>query len=241
MYLDTVQVKVSPINDYSLLGIQYGYTFSRVSFSPTRQQRTNYLPVNVGITYSRYGKMFGYLPYFGFQVGLFYGEEAYTLRTEDDTRYVARLDTLTGETAAVMKMIEVPFMAHAHIDFWKMKAIINLGIYGGYRLSIHRTGEYAKPQYADSFREYNRRFDYGIKGGAGLGFILDPIEIHLQAMVKWSWSSLYNPDYNSRYYYRYATPFNIIVSLGVHYQLTRRQGRSTADLRRQAHEEIYGY
>ena len=70
--------------------------------------------------------------------------------------------------------------------------------------------------------------------------MFDPVEIHFNALLRWSWSSLYAPDYASPYYYRYAYPLDIIASVGVHFQLTKRSGKTTKALRRQAKELVYG-
>ena len=86
--------------------------------------------------------------------------------------------------------------------------------------------------------DYDRRFDYGIKGGAGIGLIFDPVEIHLMATYKYSMATLYDPDYMSPYYYRYAYPTNIIISAGLHFQLTKRVGKTKAQLRREAKQQL---
>ena len=70
--------------------------------------------------------------------------------------------------------------------------------------------------------------------------MFDPIEIHIKAMYKHSLSSLYNPDYASKYYYRYAYPSNIVISAGLHFQLTKRTGKTKSDLKKQAKDLVYG-
>lgn len=233
-YLDTVKIKKErPINDYSMIGVQYGYSMCRVSWNPQKKQDSQYLPINVGAYFTKYGKMFNYMPYFGFKLGVFYGQEGYRFQqTEEGGTLV--LDYKTYESEAVMTMIEVPFMAHMHVDFWKLKIMADLGLYGGYRLSIERKGDHTVEEFKNSFTSYNNRWDYGIKGGLGVGLVLDPIEIHFMASIKYSMSSLYKPDYNSPYYYRYAYPYNFIFSVGIHYQLTKRQGRTDKELRQEA-------
>ena len=70
-FLDTVQVKKKlKLNDYSLLGVQYGASLSQVMWNPVQNQDMVFMPVNFGVTYTIYGKMFGYMPYFGFQAGV---------------------------------------------------------------------------------------------------------------------------------------------------------------------------
>lgn len=242
--LDTINVnKKTFINDYSMIGVQYGAGLSQVMWNPSQRQEMILMPYNFGVTFTRYGKMFGYMPYFGFQVGVFYGQEGYQFKKNEDTGYTY---TIQGADKAIMDVIEVPVLSHMHIDFWKMKVMADIGFYVGYRLNIHRfpfNGEYKNDSYAamqDSFLETDNRLDYGIKGGVGFGFIFDPVEIHIKATYKHALSSLYEPDHYSKYYYRYAYPSNIIVSVGLHFHLTKRTGRTKAELKKEAKELVYG-
>lgn len=242
--LDTINVnKKTFINDYSMIGVQYGAGLSQVMWNPSQRQEMILMPYNFGVTFTRYGKMFGYMPYFGFQVGVFYGQEGYQFKKNEDTGYTY---TIQGADKAIMDVIEVPVLSHMHIDFWKMKVMADIGFYVGYRLDIHRfpfNGEYKNNDYAamqDSFLETDNRWDYGIKGGVGFGFIFDPVEIHIKAAYKHALSSLYEPDHYSKYYYRYAYPSNIIVSVGLHFHLTKRTGRTKAELKKEAKELVYG-
>ena len=240
-YLDTLHIeKKSEINDYSMIGIHYGMGLSRVMWNPTQQQDMLLMPYNVGITYTKYGKMFGFMPFFGFQVGLLYTQEGYQFKYNEERNYVYKVE---GAEKAILDVIEMPLLAHMHFDFWNMKILANIGCYAGYRIGIERfpgkTGS-VMPELVHSFKDTDRRIDYGIKGGLGFGFVFDPIEIHLQAMYKHSLSSLYEPDYYSEYYYRYAYPSNIIITAGIHYQLTKRTGKTKADLKKAAKELVYG-
>ena len=242
--LDTINIsKKTFINDYSLIGIQYGAGLSQVMWNPSQKQEMIIMPYNFGITYTRYGKMFGYMPFFGFQVGIFYGQEGYKFKKSNDSGYTY---TIQGADKAIFDVIEIPFVSHMHVDFWKMKVMAEIGFFGGYRLKVHRfpfEGEYKNENYAamqNQFLETDRRIDYGIKGGLGFGFIFDPIEIHLKATYKHSLSSLYEPDHYSKYYYRYAYPSNIVISAGIHFQLTKRTGKTKAQLKKEAKELVYG-
>lgn len=239
-FLDTVQVKKKlKLNDYSLLGVQYGAALSQVMWNPTQKQNFVFVPVNFGVTYTIYGKMFGYMPYFGFQAGVIYGREGYQFKYNEDKDYT---NTLEGAEKALMEVIEVPVLSHIHYDFWHFKIIAQIGMFAGYRLSIERfpgkTGN-VSPDVQHSFLKTDNRFDYGIKGGLGFGLVFDPLEIHIQAMYKHSFSSLYEPDYYSEYYYRYAYPSNIILSAGLHFQLTKRSGMSRKELKKRAREIVY--
>jgi hypothetical protein len=118
------------------------------------------------------------------------------------------------------------------------KIILKLGMYGGYRTNITRIGPHVEPAYAHAFKDTDIRWTYGVQGGLGFGLMFDPIEIHLGVQVKWGWSSFYQPDVASPYYYRFAYPLDGAVTLGVYYQLTKRRGRSRAALRRMARETV---
>lgn len=240
-FLDTVNVKKKlKLNDYSMIGVQYGVGLSQVMWNPSQKQDMLFMPVNFGITFTKYGKMFGYMPYFGFQAGIFYGQEGYQFEYNEDKDYTYKI---AGAEKAVIDVVEVPVLSHLHFDLWHMKIIAQIGFYAGYRLSIHRypgkTG-YVAPENVRSFLPTDKRFDYGIKGGLGFGLVFDPIEIHIQAMYKHAFSSLYEPDHASPYYYRFAYPSNIIISAGVHFQLSKRSGMSKAQLKKQAKEIVYG-
>lgn len=237
----------SKINDYSLLGVSYGAAISSVSFDPVRNAESVIVPINVGITYTRYGKLFGYMPYFGFQVGLNYSKDAYQFKKNPLTGYQ---DNILYASKATIETIELPFMAHLHYDFWKMRIMADVGVYGGYRLTVHR--EYnenvseSRKKYENSFHPNENRWDYGIKAGAGIAFIFDPVELHIMGFYKYSWSNLHQPDVDARtmehtesskYYYKWSYPTNIILSVGIHYQLTRRIGKTRAEMKREAREE----
>ena len=229
-YLDSVDVrKNNIINDYTLIGVQYGMGLNQMSWNPRMEQKTQFSPVNFGITWTRFCKMFGYMPYFGIQAGVFYAREGYLLEEEYNVQ---------GAQEVTMDIVEVPVMAHFHFDFWKMKLMANIGFYGSYRLNIHRSGNAVLPAVEDTFLSTDRRFDYGIKGGAGFGFVFDPVEIHFTAMYKYGFGSLYEPDYMSPYYYRFASVSNFIFSVGLHFQITKRTGKTNLQLKREA-REIY--
>ena len=245
-YLDTVKIeKKLKLNDYSMIGIEGGVGLSQVMWNPKFQQEMILTPVNFGISYTTYGKMFGYMPFFGFQIGLMYTQDGYQFKADkDDPDKIPY--TIQGADKAVYDVIEMPVLSHFHFDMWRMKIIANLGFYAGYRLKIHRYpygGEFHNPTYEDTqftFLETDRRWDYGIKGGLGFGLVFDPIELHFKAMYKYSFSSLYNPDTYSQYYYRYAYPSTIVISAGIHFHLSKRSGKTKAELKKAAKDFVYG-
>ena len=241
-YLDTVNLKKKvKINDYSLIGVHYGVSLNNVSFNPTRPTAFVFNTGTYGITFTHYEKMFGFMPYFGYQFGVFHSTEAYQFKENKDTGTIPIRDTLTYESSMSMEILEVPILAHFHLDAGRFKLMANLGIYGGWRYNIHRGGgTYLNQDRKDVFLPFEHRFDYGLKGGAGIGLILDPFEIHINAMVRYSWSSLYEPDYYNKYYYRFAYPFDVVITAGLQFQLGRRTGKTRPQLRKEAREMVYG-
>ena len=239
-FLDTLNVKKKlSINDYSMIGFQYGVGLSQVSWNPAQKQDMVFIPMNIGLTYTKYGKMFGYMPYFGFQIGLIYTQEGYQFEYNEEKDYTYKIQ---GAEKAVYDVVEMPMFFQFHYDLWNFKIMAQVGCYAGYRLAIERfpgkTGSVAE-EIKHTFLDTDRRWDYGIKGGIGFGLVFDPIEIHFQAMYKYSMGTLYDPDHYSEIYYRFAYPTNIIVSAGVHYHLSKRSGKTKAELKKQARDMVF--
>lgn len=238
-YLDTLNVrKALVVNDYSLIGVQYGVGLSQVMWNPPQEQSFLFVPVNVGVTYTKYGQMFA-MPFFAFKAGLFYAKEGYQFEYNEEYDWTYKIE---GAEKAVLEVVEVPLLFQFHYDAWNFKIMAEVGCFGGYRLGIHRfpgkTGSVAE-ELEHSFTETDRRFDYGIKGGVGLALVFDPLEFHISASYKHSLSSLYEPDHYSQYYYRFAYPSNIVLSAGVHFQLSKRTGKTKAALKKEAKEIVY--
>ena len=240
-FLDTLNVKKSlVINDYSMFGVTYGVNLSRVTWNPRQNQDLLVIPMNIGISYTKYGKMFGYMPFFGFQIGVNYTQEGYQFEYNEEKDYTYKIE---GAEKAIYDIVEVPILMHCHYDMWNFKIIAHAGCYGGYRIGIQRfpgkTG-LVSPEVEHSFVETDRRWDYGLKGGLGFGLVFDPVEFHLMATYKHSFGTLYEPDHYSEYYYRFAYPMNIVISAGLHVHLSKRTGMSKSALRKQAREIVYG-
>ena len=223
-----------------MFGVTYGVNLSRVTWNPRQNQDLLLIPMNIGISYTKYGKMFGYMPFFGFQIGVNYTQEGYQFEYNEEKDYTYKIE---GAEKAIYDIVEVPILMHCHYDMWNFKIIAHAGCYGGYRIGIQRfpgkTG-LVDPEVEHSFVETDRRWDYGLKGGLGFGLVFDPVEFHLMATYKHSFGSLYEPDHYSEYYYRFAYPMNIVISAGIHVHLSKRTGMSKSALRKQAREIVYG-
>ncbi len=239
-FLDTLVIRKNlVVNNYSLIGVQYGAGLSQVMWNPSQEQSMLFVPVNVGVTYTKYGQMFA-MPFFAFKAGLFYAKEGYQFEYNEEYDWTYKIE---GAEKAIMEVVEVPLLFQFHYDTWNFKILAEIGCYGGYRLGITRypgkTGN-VKPELEHSFTDTDIRLDYGLKGGVGFALVFDPLEFHFTASYKHSFSSLYEPDHNSQYYYRFAYPSNIIISAGVHFQLSKRTGKTKAALKKEAKDLVYG-
>lgn len=239
-YLDTVNIrKTLSLNDYTTIGVQYGYNIARMTFNPSKRQDNQYLPNQFGVLFTHYEKLFNYLPYFGLQVGFFKGQDGYRFKQNDEGAWSGHVD---GSTAGTFDYVELPAMALMHIDLWNFKMTAGGGLYGAWRYDVHREGETwlgFDPEFADRFHDYERKLDFGWTVTAGFALVFDPFEFHVTGRLRWGMNSLYEPDYYSPYYYRYAYPLDIVISAGVHVQLTKRTGKTSGQLRREARTIVY--
>ena len=245
-YLDTVNVtKKLLLNDYAMFGVEYGISRNSQMFTPKFPSKPVYFPEYFGVTYTHYGKLIG-SPVVGLQIGAFYGHEGYEFDYKIDGDRISYFQQLNA-TKVEMKYAEGVFLAVGHYDMPNLKLQLCIGPYAGYRLSLHRSntlGDFIHldeidPALVDNFADYERQFDYGIHGGVGFGVIFDPVEFQVNLRVRYSWSSLWEPDYNSEYYYRYAYPFDFMLTGGIHIHLTRRYGKTRGMLRREAKRIVF--
>jgi len=240
--VDTLSLrKIFKLNNYSMVGIEYGPAMHMMQFTPEYNNKSFMTPVYMGITFSRYYKMFGYMPYFGYQIGLFYGSEGYEFKENKET---GAISTILGATKAVYKLVELPFLLEGHVDMSHFKFIADIGPYAGYRFGVERTGPSVIDGMENKLAKYEHQWDYGLHGALGFALVFEPLEFYVRARVRYSWSSLYDPDYydpegRGQYYYRYAYPLDIMITGGVSFNITKRSGKSKKDLRREAYDAVF--
>ena len=249
MYVDTLTIKVPALNNYSSVGFSFGLTSTAMSFNPTHgQHRDEYFGYD-SLRFTHYEKMFDYLPYFGWQIGVEYGHEGYHFKKNDETDYTFVFYKERSEQIK-MQVVEVPFLAMIHYDTRWAKFFADFGLYAGYRLSIERFGPLVEEAYRYDWYDSDRRWDYGLQGGAGAGFFLDPFEFFFRVELRYGWSSIFEPDsqfpegsgYEDRnaYYWRFGYPFDMMYSVGVNINLGKRYGKTKKDLKREAYDIVYG-
>ena len=238
-WLDSTPLpKKARINDYWIVGVHGGVSLQHGYFNPPRQVSFYLNQPVYGFSITRFATMMNTFPVVGMEVGFQHNYEGYNFKEYEVDGETYRQD-IDGAYQAYIEVPEVFFLTHGHYDFGQyVKAIVKVGMYGGYRTNITRIGPKVHPDYVNAFKDTDRRWSYGVQGGLGLGFMLDPVEIHLGVQVKWGWSSFYQPDVASPYYYRFAYPLDGAVTLGVYYQLTKRRGHTRTALRRMAREMV---
>ena len=238
-YLDNTPLpKKARINDYWIVGAHGGVSLAHGFFNPPRQVNFFLNKPVYGFSITRFATMMNTFPNLGMELGFQHNYEGYQFKVfeVDGRKYISDID---GANEATIEVPEVFLVTHGHIDMGQYAKInLKAGIFGGYRMSITRSGQYMSEDIADSFQDTDNRWTYGVQGGLGLGFMVDPVEIHLNVQVKWGWSPYYQPNKYSPYYYRFAYPLDGAVTLGVYYQLTKRRGHTRGSLRRLAREVL---
>ena len=233
--------KKARINDYWIVGVHGGVSLEHGYFNPPRQVNFYLNKPVYGFSVTRYATMMNTFPNLGMELGFQHNYEGYSFKEYEVDGRKTRQE-IDGAHEAYIEVPEVFLLTHGHIDMGQyVKIILKVGMYGGYRMNITRIRDENYPNYLvpgseNDFLDTDNRWTYGVQGGLGFGLMLDPIEVHLGVQVKWGWSSFHQPDVVSPYYYRFSYPLDGAVTLGVYYQLTKRQGHTRSALRRLARD-----
>lgn len=177
-----------------LIGVKVAYNMSGVDFNPTQNELNITTIKNYSLVYTYYHDLWKTMPYFGFQASLSYQEQGYNIDNEE-TR---------------LTVYELPLVSQFHIDFWKMRFLINLGGFMGYRTASTK-----------AFESTDIRIDYGFIGGGGLAFVFKPVELHLEANYQYSLSYLYNPKKFSETDLQFSYPHQILLSVALYFHLNK--------------------
>ncbi len=175
-----------------LIGVKAAYNISGVDFNPTKNEINITSNKNLSLVYTYYHDLWKTMPYFGFQAALSYQEQGYSIN-DVETR---------------LQVIELPLVSQFHIDFWKMRFLINLGGFMGYRMKS-----------TANFDSYDNRIDCGFIAGGGLAFVFKPVELHLEANYQYSLAYLYNPKKFSETDLQFAYPHQLLFSLALYFHL----------------------
>jgi hypothetical protein len=179
-----------------MAGVSYGYIIGNVNFDPPVTHKSVITTGNFSLLYNYYHDLWGSSPYFGFQTGISRIESGYEILGD---RFIT-------------EMYRIPLVSQFHIDFWKMRLLINLGAYGAFRSKL------SEPE-GSSFDPEDNRLEFGIIGGGGLAFVVKPFEIHLEANYNHSLTYLSNPRKGGVERPQYSHPNHLIFSASLFFHI----------------------
>ncbi len=186
--LDTV-AHPAKFKSIHMIGVSYGVNWSGVTSSPGLGQEKKLTYNNIGVYFTYYHALWDQLFNFGLKFGFKHGYEGYLTPKNN-----------YGETCEIL---EVPLISQFKLDFSRFRVLLNLGTYGGYRLSTDKEG---------GFDQYDQRIDYGVIGGGGFAVVFNPLEFHIEANYKYALASMYHTNKISDIYWIYTYPQNVMIS-----------------------------
>ena len=193
---------------YSLIGVQYSYDISGIGFSPDISPKSTMQPINAAVLYTRYMSLWDMMPFFGFQTGIRYTTEGFTSEWQNCN--------------GTYKLLEVPLISQFNYRIGPLRLLVDGGCYYGYRLSVERTitDDYTgTTSISTAFDAKDIRNDYGFIFGGGLGFIVGPVELHLEATYKRAMVSVYQTNKISDEYWLFGYGHQLRFSAGIHIHL----------------------
>ena len=187
-------------NREHLVGMRWGYNVSNVTFDPVKNHTAIKSTKNFSVLYTYYHDIWGASPYFGIQTGLSFWQTGY------------RLDNVEEKT----DLISLPLVSQFHLDFWKLRALVNLGGYGGYRLSktVYNLSGTTNSAGVTGFDNLDNRVEFGI-----IAVVLKPVELQFEANYNYSLSYLYNPRKLNATIPQYTYPNQLIFSISLMYHI----------------------
>jgi hypothetical protein len=135
--------------------------------------------------------------------------------------YIKSVDTIsmTPEITNRITSFELPLMAQGFIRLGPFRPYATGGVVVGYVLdrSTQVTGEKSQKYVFD---EYDRRFEYGITGGGGLGIEIYRFEIQAECRYHYNFSFLRNPVIPERRN-SYINSTQLMFSVSLLYRLSK--------------------
>jgi hypothetical protein len=136
--------------------------------------------------------------------------------------YIRAIDTLamTPETTNRITSLELPLMAQGFMRFGMFRPYLTGGVFVGYVLerSVQVAGEESQ---AYTFDEYDRRFEYGLAGGGGLGIEIYRFELQAECRYHYCFSFLRNPVIPTNRANRYISSTQLMFSVSLLYRLSK--------------------
>lgn len=186
-----------------LIGIKYGVGITDVTFSNAQEHKALLSPKNIGIYYTYLHSLWGYMPYFGLEVGLEYSELGTKVIEKDDE----------GETVSELEdkydCLQFQMLCQFRKDFWKMRVYLNAGPYA-YWVKSSKTYE--------KIPDTTNKLGGGIMGGVGFAYRMNRFEIHLEGDVKYAFNHFYDRKIYSQDAWVYTHSLQITGNVGLFYR-----------------------
>ncbi|MFA6770566.1 MAG: hypothetical protein WCR71_05275 [Bacteroidales bacterium] len=179
-----------------LIGVKAGYNISGLDTRPDLEHKTISTYQNFSLVYTYYHDLWGTMKIFGIQTGLSKQSQGY----------------LSKDGANTYGAISIPLVSQFHLDFWRMRILLNAGCFGAYRYSMNNYDD-------SSFDEFDNKLDAGFIVGGGLAFILKPIEVHLEGNYQYSLTYLQDPKKFSSTEFLFTHPKQLIFSVSLNIRL----------------------
>jgi hypothetical protein len=187
------------------LGINFGYGMSGVMFQPDLKQTSYAGSYSGGLSFKYVGEK-----YMAFQAELNYTQRGYKKPEIGDSIYTRTYNS-----------IMLPMMAQGNVTYKRVSVLLNLGCYASYMLNskdqIKTKGITYKNDY-EFFLKRDRRYEFGVLGGVGLGLKLNPIMLQVESRYYYGLTNLYNPDYTNNRPYG-SRQFQLQFSAALFYDL----------------------
>lgn len=187
------------------LGINFGYGMSGVMFQPDLKQTSYAGSYSGGLSFKYVGEK-----YMAFQAELNYTHRGYKKPEIGDSIYTRTYNS-----------IMLPMMAQGNVTYKRVSVLLNLGCYASYMLNskdqIKTKGITYKNDY-EFILKRDRRYEFGVLGGVGLGLKLNPIMLQVESRYYYGLTNLYNPDYTNNRPYG-SRQFQLQFSAALFYDL----------------------
>ena len=197
-----------------LIGVKYGFANCNLSFDKKINQKGITSGKEIGIFYTYYHSLWNTMPYFGLSVGVQMAESGFKLVNDGYFPPEDQPQDNLPEEEYRYRIIQIPVISQFRVEFWRMRAMLNLGCYGSYKISTVKEGKYSQ--------NVNKP-EVGVIGGGGLAFIFHPFELHLEANYHYAFSLYFKPDTFSERVWYLGHNSRLVFNLGLFFSLDKKK------------------
>ena len=197
-----------------LIGVKYGFANCNLSFDKKINQKGITSGKEIGIFYTYYHSLWNTMPYFGLSVGVQMAESGFKLVNDGYFPPEDQPQDNLPEEEYRYRIIQIPVISQFRVEFWRMRAMLNLGCYGSYKISAVKEGQYSQ--------NVNKP-EVGVIGGGGLAFIFHPFELHLEANYHYAFSLYFKPDTFSERVWYLGHNSRLVFNLGLFFSLDKKK------------------